>query len=187
MIRILGGSLKGRTIRSPKGKATRPTLGAVRESVFNICQNKVAQARFLDLFAGSGAMGFEAISRGAVFSVFVDRDKNATRALKENAKILQIEELCNILFSDVFFVFPKLKGLFDIVYIDPPYNHKAPFEMPSKILHLLEKHGLIATDGLVFVEIPDIKEKYEYESNYLRLEKTRKFGSSRLLEFQKIG
>ena len=81
-MKILGGTFKGRIIKTPKGKTTRPTLSSLRESVFNISQNRIENAQFLDLFAGSGAMGLEAISRGADRAVFIDKDKHAIRNLK---------------------------------------------------------------------------------------------------------
>ncbi len=88
-LRIIGGKYKGRVLKAPKGSATRPTHGMLRESVFNICQNEIAGARFLDLFAGSGAMGLEALSRGASHITLVENDRHALASIRENIAVLQ--------------------------------------------------------------------------------------------------
>ena len=89
-LRIIGGKFKGRLIKTPKGEKTRPTSAILRKAVFDICQNQITDARFLDLFAGSGAMGLEALSRGASHATFVERDKHSVSCLKENLALLNL-------------------------------------------------------------------------------------------------
>lgn len=83
-LRVIAGKYKGRSLKTPKATSTRPTQGMLREAVFNICQNEIEGAFFLDLFAGSGAMGFEAISRGAMKATLVEQNRQAQLCIKEN-------------------------------------------------------------------------------------------------------
>ena len=89
-LRIAGGLLKGRVLKTPDSDTTRPTTGMLRQAVFNICQDWMPEARFLDLFAGSGAMGFEAISRGASFVTFVESDSRASQIIRDNAEAFEV-------------------------------------------------------------------------------------------------
>ncbi|MBS0624726.1 MAG: 16S rRNA (guanine(966)-N(2))-methyltransferase RsmD [Verrucomicrobia bacterium] len=121
-LRIIGGQFKGRILKSPKSTTTRPTQGVVREAVFNICQDLIREARFLDLFAGSGAMGLEALSRGASHATFVERDKNAASCIKENLTLLNLVSKSQVISIDAEAALKKMTSPFDIIYIDPPYD-----------------------------------------------------------------
>ncbi|MBQ8200377.1 MAG: 16S rRNA (guanine(966)-N(2))-methyltransferase RsmD [Clostridia bacterium] len=123
-MRIIAGMARGRTFDAPQGQDTRPTLDRVRENVFNILQMKVRQAKVLDLFSGSGAMAFEALSRGAEEAVLVDHDRAANAVQKRNAAKLQMAERCRILQCDWQQAVRMLQqeGVrFDVVFLDPPY------------------------------------------------------------------
>lgn len=142
-LRIIAGKFKGRTLKAPKGKSTRPTQGMLREAVFNICQNEIHGARFLDLFAGSGAVGLEALSRGAVFAAFVEQNKLALRSIKENGEMLGVISEMQILplsFEKALLFFKKQGTQFDLIYIDPPYDLSADF---SEISSILAPHGTV--------------------------------------------
>lgn len=124
-IRVIGGELKGRKLVTVPGMQTRPTADRVRESIFNILGAGVRGTLVLDLFAGTGAMGIEALSRGAESVVFADNDKTALRALAKNINMCSLESRANIIQWDI------LKNLnitcsfppaFNLVFIDPPYN-----------------------------------------------------------------
>jgi 16S rRNA (guanine(966)-N(2))-methyltransferase RsmD len=121
-LRIFGGQFKGRVLKSPKSETTRPTQGIVREAVFNICQELTQGARFLDLFAGSGAMGLEALSRGASHATFVERDKHSVSCLKENLTLLNLTDRAQVFPIDAHAALNKITQSFDIIYIDPPYD-----------------------------------------------------------------
>src|SRR5690606_33771897 len=100
-----------------------PTQGMLREAVFNICQNRIEEARFLDLYAGSGAMGFEALSRGAKSVVMVEQNKQAYLCIQENAKTLQVEpKIFQMPSQRALQCMAKEGYLFDLIYIDPPYD-----------------------------------------------------------------
>ena len=124
-IRIIGGELKGRKLVTVAGKETRPTADRVRESIFNIIGDFVRNARVLDLYAGTGAMGLEALSRGAKLVFFVENHKTALAALAKNIKKCSLENKTgtirwNIL--DNLTILQSHRPAFDLVFIDPPYN-----------------------------------------------------------------
>jgi len=120
-MRIIGGSLGGRRLRAPKGLSTRPTSDRVREAIFNILGPPPDRARVLDLFAGAGGLGFEALSRGADEVVFVDQSAEACRAIGDNARLLGVADRVRVLRGDVHAVLPRVDGPFAWAFLDPPY------------------------------------------------------------------
>ena len=151
-LRIIGGTFRNRPIKSPKGDRTRPTSAMMRKAVFDICQPFIEDAAFLDLFAGSGAMGIEAISRGASHATFVDKDKHALDCILTNLKDLDIEAQCTVIAGAVPQAFKRLKNPFDIVYIDPPYGQ---VEI-SPILIYFDKQDLL-NPGAIFLWRPTMR------------------------------
>src|SRR5215813_3342294 len=129
-MRIVGGTFKGRAIAAPEGRATRPTSDRARESIFNVLAHAdwspgVEGRRVLDLFAGSGALGFEALSRGAAFALFVDTDAAARGAIRENIETLGLFGETRIHRRDATDLGLKPAGVgapFDLVFLDPPYG-----------------------------------------------------------------
>lgn len=124
-MRVIGGHDRGRRLRAPRGLRTRPTADRVRETLFDILGPAVAGARVLDLFAGTGAVGIEALSRGAARVVLVERDQSALRALRANLAALGASRAAaRVMAGDVLHVLPELggqEGPFDFVFVDPPY------------------------------------------------------------------
>jgi 16S rRNA (guanine966-N2)-methyltransferase len=124
-VRIIAGELRGRKLARVPGQQTRPTADRVRESIFNILGDSVQDALVLDLFAGTGAMGIEALSRGAEFVLFADYDKTAITALEKNIKRCALESRAKIIQWDILKnlnVISSLQPAFNLVFIDPPYN-----------------------------------------------------------------
>lgn len=124
-IRIIGGELKGRKLVTVSGRQTRPTADRVRESIFNIIGDRVRNALVLDLFAGTGAMGIEALSRGAESVVFADIDKRALTVLERNVKLCSLESRAKIIKWDILKnlnITSAFQQAFNLVFIDPPYN-----------------------------------------------------------------
>lgn len=124
-MRIVGGKFKGRRLFVPKGLDVRPTADRVREAVFSILAAKVEGARVLDLFAGTGALGLEALSRGAARAVFVDRRPLALKIIKRNVEALGLEGSARILRTDLSRGPEGLRqetGPFDLIFMDPPYG-----------------------------------------------------------------
>ncbi len=153
MIRLTGGQLNGRQIASPKNRDIRPTTGRVRESVFSKIQPRLYDARFVDLFAGTGVMGLEALSRGAGFVMAVEKHPVHARLIRENYEKLGIApEQHKILNLDVERFVEKSSDKtqlpFDLIYLDPPYGYP---EM-EKLINQLTKHGWLASDGLILIE-----------------------------------
>jgi 16S rRNA (guanine(966)-N(2))-methyltransferase RsmD len=124
-MRVIGGHDRGRRLRAPRGLATRPTADRVRVTLFDVLGPAVAGARVLDLFAGTGAVGIEALSRGAARVVLVERDQSALRALRANLTALGAPRAAaRVMAGDVLRLLPELgaqEGPFDLVFIDPPY------------------------------------------------------------------
>lgn len=183
-LKILGGQFKGRILKSPKNTATRPSQGILRQAVFNICQHEIDGARFLDLFAGSGAMGLEALSRGARRAVFVEKDREALRVLRENISLLHLEEQTDLLAADVLIALQKLAGkkaAFDLIYIDPPYRQS---QLLVRVLDALLEHRLLVENGLLFVEDSSQDPELQYEKLPLIKKDVRKFGIARLYRFK---
>lgn len=179
-LRIIGGTFRNRPIKAPKGDRTRPTSAMMRKAVFDICQPFIEDAAFLDLFAGSGAMGIEAISRGASHATFVDKDKHALDCILTNLKDLAIEAQCTVIAGNVPQAFKRLKNPFDIVYIDPPYGQ---VEI-SPLLFYFDEQDLLTPGAHVFVETDDILEALPLKS--LIPKEKRKYGNAFLYEFLKI-
>lgn len=186
-LRILSGKYKGRLLRLPKGSSTRPTLGIVRAAIFNICRLSLEGAYFLDLFAGSGAMGLEALSQGASFAVFVEQNRIAARCIAENLDLLHLQQQGRILTQELFKALSHLKKKslkFNLIYIDPPYR-RGPF-IPD-ILYALISHSLCAPRALIFAESSTEELEFSFSSPYLKQTETRTFGIARIHQFEYVG
>jgi 16S rRNA (guanine966-N2)-methyltransferase len=121
-VRITGGQYGSRALKAPKGSLTRPTSDRVREALFSILGKRVAARKVLDLYAGTGALGLEALSRGAASVVFVERSKDALAALHANVEALGVRDVVRVLASTVDRAAARLEGeRFDLVFADPPY------------------------------------------------------------------
>lgn len=146
MIRIYGN----RELKTLSGKDTRPTTARVREAVFNIWQGKITDCKWLDLCAGNGAMGAEALCRGASEVVGIEKSANACNIIRYNwQKVANFEQKIKILRGDILVRLPKLKGAkFDLIYFDPPYDSNLYEPVLKQIvnLNLLNKNGEIAVE-----------------------------------------
>jgi 16S rRNA (guanine966-N2)-methyltransferase len=124
-MRIIAGTNKGRTLKAPKWDGLRPTSDKLRETLFNILQNRIEGARVLDVFSGTGAVALEALSRGAAGATCVDNDRRAAGLIAENAALCQATDRC-VIIRDVVeraLLKPLPGGPFDIVFMDPPYEY----------------------------------------------------------------
>jgi len=123
---ITGGTLRSRRVSTPAGLAVRPTPARVKEALFSILADRVENARVLDLFAGSGALGFESLSRGAAHATFVEKHAPTARALHAAAKQLGVDDRCDVIAAPAERAVAALDGRFDLVFADPPYAHEYP-------------------------------------------------------------
>ncbi|MDP3789817.1 MAG: 16S rRNA (guanine(966)-N(2))-methyltransferase RsmD [Candidatus Omnitrophota bacterium] len=151
-MRIIGGKYRSRLIRSPKDAEVRPTKDRIREALFNIITEYIGGADVLDIFAGSGAFGIEAISRGAESAIFVDNEKACVAAIEENLKMLEIESSkAEVIRMDAFKAIDKLCNegkKFDIILLDPPYYK----DIAKKCLIKLGERDILRPRCIIVVE-----------------------------------
>ena len=150
MMRIITGSAKGKKLTTLEGEATRPTSERIKEAIFSSLQFDIENRVVLDLFAGSGQMGLEALSRGAASAMFIDSATEAIAVCKENAKSTNLFDKCRFLVSDYRNFIRKASGerKFDLVFIDPPYA----MECCAEALRRLTEAGLLLKGALVVLE-----------------------------------
>ncbi|MGN0170262.1 MAG: 16S rRNA (guanine(966)-N(2))-methyltransferase RsmD [Lachnospiraceae bacterium] len=158
-MRIIGGKCRSLPLKTPKGLQTRPTTDRIKETLFNIIHSELPGSRFLDLFAGSGGIGMEAISRGADWAVFVEKNKDAIRCIEENLKFTGLHTQARLLKMDVLTAIQQLNGQesFDIIFMDPPYG----MQLEKQVLIKLKGTSLMAGHTLIIVET-DLTTDYTY-------------------------
>ena len=150
-MQVIAGKARRLLLKTIPGTDTRPTQDRIKETLFNILQRDVPGCRFLDLFAGTGAIGIEALSRGAQRAVFVDNARKAVACIRENLAHTHMETEATIMDTDALAAIRRLSlqgARFDIIFLDPPYD--AGLEMP--VLRALDASGILAVNGLVIVE-----------------------------------
>jgi len=151
MTRVIGGFLKGRKLSTPEGMDTRPTMDRTKEALFGSIQFDVPGSRFLDLFAGSGGIGIEAVSRGAVSLDLVEKDARACRVIRQNLQELGICDRSRLWTQDAekaLVLLEENHQQFDIIFMDPPY-HKG---WEEKIGTLIAESPLLAENGMLIIE-----------------------------------
>lgn len=152
-MRIIAGQYRSRPLKSLKKLAIRPTSDMLRETLFNILGPRVDGARFLDLFAGTGAVGIEALSRGAAFVVLVERHKHTARLIAENLELFEITEGARVLQSDALAAVRALasegQAAFDFIFLDPPYANTEDYRLT---LQALQESSLVADFTIVIAE-----------------------------------
>lgn len=151
-MRVIAGQARGYALIAPEGLSTRPTADRVKETIFNVIQFELAGASVLDLFAGSGAMGIEALSRGAADAVFVDFSKESINAVNKNLEKTKLAGSASVLQTDFLRAidgFSKNGRRFSIVFLDPPY-YKG---LTEKALRAISEAGLLADDGFIVAEM----------------------------------
>jgi 16S rRNA (guanine966-N2)-methyltransferase len=176
-VRIIAGEKRGHTIFAPRGRETRPTSDRVRENVFNIVGPWVEDARVLDLYAGSGAMGLEALSRGAASVVFVESDPEALRVIQRNLDKLRLTGARVVRLDSTAALTQESSAgrKYDLVLVDPPYD-MTNYDVLSRYLP-----DVLAVDGLLVFETAA---KVEPELSGLTVRTTRKYGSTRVTVFE---
>jgi 16S rRNA (guanine966-N2)-methyltransferase len=150
-LRIIGGDLKGKKLKTIHGKLIRPTGDRIREAIFNILSTRVAKATVMDLFAGTGALGIEALSRGAQRALFVDNGKEALAVLKQNIVVCGLGEKADIMRWNIRQNLNGVKSIgqkFDLIFLDPPYNKN----LITPSLVNLEKSEALKNNACIVVE-----------------------------------
>ena len=169
-VRVISGYLKGRTLRTLPGELTRPTTGRVRESIFSILQHDIVDAEVLDLFAGSGAMAIEAISRGAQTAVMVESKFRAADVIRKNLEFCELDlRLIVADYKKGISILSSEERRFDLIFADPPYGSV----VPDRLFDLLVEFSLFKSGGFLIMEHAG-----DYAPASERVIKTRRFGHS---------
>jgi 16S rRNA (guanine966-N2)-methyltransferase len=189
---IIAGLYRHQSLISPKGTQTRPTASRAREALFNICQPSIADAHFLDLFAGSGAIGLEALSRGAASATFIESSVESVQCIQKNISQLQVKPLCHVFKGDVFSCLDRLekqKKFFDIIFADPPYQTLLIPNEPyysEAVVRWIDTHSLLAPGGLLFIEEHYNHQLILKDLKTLQLKNTRRLGEAALQQYLKF-
>ncbi len=181
-MRVIGGKAKGRKLRTVPGESTRPITDRVKESLFNILRMDIADSHFLDLFAGTGSVGIEALSRGAKYVRFLDLNRRAIRTIEQNLASVGLEEGSEVIRMDAFSMLSRPADVrFDYVFIAPP-QYK---ELWKKSLTALDQqpHWLV-DDGWVIVQI-DPREYENIKLKYFSEFDQRRYGNTQLIFYER--
>ena len=179
-MRVITGSARGRNLAAPDGLHTRPTSDMTKGAVFSILQMSIENSDFLDLFAGSGQMGVEALSRGAKSAVFVDAREDACRLIRENLKRTKLESQGKAVRSDYLDYLKRTKEKFDIILLDPPYAEV----FLENALKCITEIDILQSGGIIVAERPVEKElPFEFEG-YTR-SRDYKYGKTLLTIYRK--
>lgn len=183
-MRIIGGLARGTKLYTLEGLNTRPTLDKVREAIFNILQNNIRDTVVLDLFAGSGAVGLESISRGTKKAILCDNNKQAIQIINKNAQKMRVEDKVQILCIDYENFLSNTQEKFDFIYIDPPYNT----DYISNSIKLINDRNLLAEEGIIIAETDEeerVKDEIDKLKTSINIYDTRKYGRARLIFMRK--
>lgn len=148
-MRVIAGSAKRIPLKSKEGLETRPTTDRIKETLFNMISHQLFESKFLDLFAGSGAIGIEALSRGAKEAVFIESDKEALNCILFNLKKTKLEERGRCILSSVDAALSTMGEAFDYIFLDPPYGKG----LEKTALRWIAEKNLLAEQGLIILEV----------------------------------
>ena len=179
-MRVIAGKVKGIRLKTPKGEKTRPTADRVKEAVFSIIQFETEGSRFLDLFAGTGQMGIEALSRGASRAVFVDEWKDACRLVQENLQLSGLGDQALVVQSNYMSYLDRCREQFDIVFLDPPYADI----FLENALNKISEIDILAERGIIICERPAEKQ-LDFEIPGLQRCKDYRYGQTWITVFRK--
>lgn len=172
-MRVISGTARHLPLKTVEGMGTRPTTDRIKETLFNMIQNEIYGCRFLDLFAGSGAIGIEALSRGAAKAVFVENNRKAAACIKENLNFTGLSGRAEMKNMDVFQALAGLNGKesFDIIFMDPPYNR----ETERKVLEILADSSAADDETLIITEA-SLETRFDYlEELGFEMQKYKKY------------
>jgi 16S rRNA (guanine(966)-N(2))-methyltransferase RsmD len=181
-VRIISGEHKGRRLVGGKAAGLRPTSDRVKESIFNVLQKEVAGRRILDLFAGAGTLGIEALSRGAESVTFVDATASSLKVLRKNLQDLGVQDRSTILRLDGVKALNRLKEEFHLIFADPPYLEG----FPQRIVDSVAQSEVLEANGILILEHHK-KERFSFPEQKLSLLKQKRFGDTVISFLLKTG
>lgn len=176
-MRVIAGSARRIPLKTLEGMDTRPTQDRIKETLFNMLQYDLADCTFLDLFAGSGAIGIEALSRGAKSAVFVEQNARAAEIVRENLKATRLDKQAVVMNCDALSALRRLEGKnrFDYIFMDPPYNQ----ELERQMLSYLADSGMIDKQSTIIIEA-SLETSFDYlEELGFIMEKNKKYKTNR--------
>ncbi|MEL4860021.1 16S rRNA (guanine(966)-N(2))-methyltransferase RsmD [Pseudoflavonifractor phocaeensis] len=167
-MRVITGTARGRKLKELPGLDTRPTTDKVKESIFNIVQFDVEGRRVLDLFAGTGQLGIEALSRGAERCVFVDASKEAARIIKENASLTGFADRARVTQGDAMSFLTSCREKFGLAFLDPPYASDLLDQALERMaaIDIMTENGIIVCESALEKVLPDLSGPYERGREY---------------------
>jgi 16S rRNA (guanine(966)-N(2))-methyltransferase RsmD len=183
ILRVISGEAKGHKLKTVKGNTTRPTTDRVKESLFNIIAGFVGDAEVLDLFAGTGNLGIEALSRGANSAVFVDKSRECSNVILENLTHTRLLERSTIITSEVGLAISRLANegkRFSLIFLDPPYNKN----FVEKTLNYISKSDIILDNGLIVAE-HDYIDSVPESIDHIKLLRSERYGDTVISFFRK--
>ncbi len=182
-MRVISGTAKGKKLNSLEGLETRPTLDRVKEAVFNIIQFDIKDSVVLDLFSGSGALGIEALSRGAKEAILCDASSKAIKIINKNLEETRLKDKAKVINSDYLETLSKIKDKkFDIIFLDPPYKS----DYVEKSIEYISKYNLLAENGIIIVETNDENKIDKINAKKdLEVYDTRKYGIAIIIFIRK--
>lgn len=183
-MRIISGQARGTVLYTLDGDSTRPTLDRVKESLFNIIQSKIREAVVLDLFAGSGALGIESLSRGAKKVILCDKSKQAINIIKKNLEKTKLTTNAIIINDDYKNAIKETKDKFDIIFIDPPYME----DIAVKAVENIIENNLLTDEGLIILETDDEqREIQQLQKINVNVQDLRRYGRVKLIFLNRKG
>jgi len=180
-MRIIGGQARGRRLKTIKGVKTRPTLDRVKEALFNILGSVVVEARILDLFAGTGSLGLEALSRGAASVTFIEKNKKSIKVINENIQLCGFSDRAVLRNLDVYIFLQQTDDKFDLVLMDPPYNKG----LAIRAIEIILKKALLVKEGMIVVEHSSIENPGDFPQ--LKVIRNRTYGDTGITIYQARG
>jgi len=178
-MRVISGTARGRKLKEPVGNNIRPTSDKIKESIFNIIQFDIEGRKVLDLFAGSGQFGIEALSRGARSAVFVDSATESVKLIRENLNICGFSDVATVYARDAL-RYLESEEKFDLIFLDPPYDTQLAAKALSKIVEFdkLNINGIIIHERKADTPMPEVPLPYAFQKEY-------KYGSVRISKYMR--
>lgn len=184
-MRVISGALRGRKLKELPGMDTRPTTDKVKESLFNIIQFEIEGRRVLELFGGTGQLGIEALSRGAVHCTFVDSRRDAAAIIRDNLRLCGLQECARVSQGDALSFLATCREKFDVIFLDPPYQTQLLEESMETIagFDILSEHGIMVCESAAEKVLPTLAAPYvqgrEYRYGKIKLTVFHRAGSER--------
>ena len=181
-MRVITGTARGRRLKELQGMETRPTTDRVKEGLFNIIQFDIEGRRVLDLFAGTGQLGIEALSRGAAHATFVDQRRDAVALIRDNLRITELSDQARVVQGESLAFLGSVREKFDLVFLDPPYGGDLLEKALETVVQfdILSGHGIIICESYVDTQLPPVAPPYS-------LHRTYRYGRIKLTVYRREG